>query len=105
MNMPETNADIKTHIDKNRRATELAESFPDQGETMATVDANLLERAEKAEELVSLLRDAVTEYHLELDMRQDGTLAGYSLQDKVQHILNMHWRQGFALKEKSNTTI
>ena len=47
------------------------------------------------------LRQAVTKYHLALDSRENGNTAGYRLQDEVQRILDMPWRQGAALAQSS----
>ncbi len=47
------------------------------------------------------LRQAVTKYHLALDSRENGNTAGYRLQDEVQRILDMPWRQGAALAQPS----
>ncbi len=43
------------------------------------------------------LRDAVTAYHLSLDRREHGGIAGSRLVDAVQDILEMPWKQGAAL--------
>ena len=50
------------------------------------------------EEALAPIRDAVTQYHLALDRRENGNTAGYRLQDAVQKLLGMPWRQGAALR-------
>ena len=54
-------------------------------------------RLRAAEQLAADLRAAVTTYHLALDRRQNGNSAGYRLQDEIQRILDMPWKQGAAL--------
>jgi hypothetical protein len=43
------------------------------------------------------VRNAVTQYHLALDRRENGNSAGYRMQDEIQRILEMPWKQGAAL--------
>jgi multidrug efflux pump subunit AcrA (membrane-fusion protein) len=54
-------------------------------------------RLQAAEQLVADLRAAVTTYHLALDRRENGNSAGYRIQDEIQRILDMPWKQGAAL--------
>ncbi len=61
----------------------------------AALDA-MISRAR--EEVLAPIRDAVTQYHLALDRRENGNTAGYRLQDAVQKLLGMPWRQGAALR-------
>ena len=58
--------------------------------TLATEHAAALAR--EAE-----LREAVTAYHLALDRREHGGVAGDKLVNAVQSILKMPWKQGAAL--------
>lgn len=60
---------------------------------------DLRTRLTAAEAQVGALRSAVTDYHLALDRRENGNTAGYRLQDEVQRILEMPWKQGAALAE------
>ena len=57
----------------------------------------LMARLQAAEQLAADLRAAVTTYHLALDRRENGNSAGYRLQDEIQRILDMPWKQGAAL--------
>ncbi len=61
----------------------------------AALDA-MISRAR--EEVLAPIRDAVTQYHLALDRHDNGKIAGYRLQDAVQKLLGMPWRQGAALR-------
>ncbi len=46
---------------------------------------------------IARLEAAVTAYHLSLDRREHGGIAGNRLVDAVQNILGMPWNQGAAL--------
>lgn len=61
----------------------------------AALDA-MISRAR--EEALAPIRDAVTQYHLALDRHDNGNIAGYRLQDAVQKLLGMPWRQGAVLR-------
>ena len=74
------------------KAVGLAETFEADRDRLAAANAAL-------EAQVARLVGAVKEYHLALDRRQNGNTAGYRLQDEIQRILNMPWRQGAALAE------
>lgn len=67
-------------------------SYKADRDRLATANAAL-------EAQVARLVGAVKEYHLALDRRQNGNTAGYRLQDEIQRILDMPWRQGAALAE------
>ena len=84
-------ADLKMNMDADLR------TMVREGQQLQTLAAELA--AANARE--AGLRQAVTKYHLALDSRENGNTAGYRLQDEVQRILDMPWRQGAALAQPS----
>ncbi len=73
--------------------------FSNEADAIAACEADHRAEAVKTWDLAKIeaLVGAVTDYHLSLDRREHGGIAGSRLVDAVQAILGMPWRQGAAL--------